>query len=236
MRDKASMKNQLDLYKHNKIYSDVWHYKLSEECVKKEDCFLLDSFMECYYEPAPLWENKISTIEKENLFQAIYISRETNPVTEKHDSVSHFVPTKLFIGNYDDEKFKSKIEEFIISKGLKNLRMEISDNFHIHERYKYEIKHIEFYRHEPHLVVYYSREGLLRGAIRHDYFDRETGENYLGKKEDFERLYKFINRNFIKDFYGKEALHLLLEYYQKNFLDNFEYGQSFLEVFVSDSH
>ena len=228
------MKNKLDLNKHNQINSDVWHYKMSEESVLKEDYYLLDWFNDSYKEPAPLWENKISTIEREGVFLNIHISRESNPITDMHDQIQHFCPTALFIGDYDNEEFKKKIDEYIISKGLKNLRMEIKDLFHNYKRSSFEIKHLIYYRNEPHLGVYYSREGLLRGAIHHDYYKRGTGEYYLGKKEDFEQLDKFINRDFIKKLYGTEALHLLQEYYQKNFLDNFEYGQSFLFVKVDD--
>ena len=229
------MKNKLDLNKHNQIYSDVWHYKLVDESVIKEDYFLLDWFTDSFKEPAPLWENKISTIEKEGLYLDINISKEPNEHTNTYDQIIHFYTTELFIGDYNNEEFKKKIEEYIISKGLTNLRMEIKDLIHNYNGNRYEIKHLEFYRNEPYLGVYYSREGLLRGAIHHDYYNRETGDYYLGKKEDFEKLDKFINRDFIKNLYGAEALHLLLDYYQKNFLDNFEYGQSFLSVSVNNT-
>ena len=80
----------LDLNKHNRIITDIWHLKFSEESVKKEDNYFLDFITEAYTEPPPIWEQYISTIEKEEIFHTIYISNEENVITPVSAKL-HFV-------------------------------------------------------------------------------------------------------------------------------------------------
>lgn len=80
------------------------------------------------------------------------------------------------------------------------------------------------------LGFYFSRHGFLRDCFQED-FPKQVSELTLkGTIKDFEEVGKHFDTDYIKYLYGSQGLAHFQDYYQKHFIDNFEYGKSILLI------
>jgi hypothetical protein len=216
-------------------FLDVWHYKIVDEPILKEDSFTSVDFSENINAPFEVYEKYIRAIEIERRVAYIGVETPTEefPSSELYlddmvlESLREGETFKTFYGEYDEE-MKKKIEDYIEEQGYKLLRRDES----ISERipgYRYCPYSCNIYGWEHTLGFYLERIGMLRGCIKptFDEGDSEYSKIY-GLPADFQDLENHLDKKYIQYLYGEEGWQKLHTYYKQNFIDSFKYGKSLL--------
>lgn len=227
------MKNNDLIYSFPHCLYHVFHFKCSDVPFNKEDFFTIEDFSKAIDEPFELYEKYIRAIEVEKRICYISVEALSKEFPEPLDDyllgiVQNDCIFKTFVGEYDDE-MKQKIEAYINEMGYsKYIRQE---SF---------LEHIPGFRNTPYscnisdtehtLGFYFSRHGFLRDCFTEDYPYEEAEQSLKGNKKDFEEIGKHFDIDTIKYLYGSTGLAHIQDYYQKHFIDNFEYGKSILFI------
>jgi len=227
------MKNNNLIYSFPRGPYTVFHFKCSDVPFNKEDCFTIEEFSKAIDQPFELYEKYVRAIEVEKRICHISVQSLTKEFPEPVDEdiladILDDCIYKSFVGAYDDE-MKQIIEAYINKMGYSNkVRKE---NFLDHiPGFRYTPYMCGIYDTEHTLGFYFSRHGYLRDCFIEDYPVEEAEQSFKGTIKDFEEIGKHFDTDTIKYFYGSKGLDHIQDYYQKHFIDNFEYGKSILLI------
>ena len=202
---------------------DVYHLKIEDKKQLKNDHIELTEFEKKTNVPISVYEDKIKIISIKKMLHRIliYASMEVKQILEQHGIFGKY---NISFGGAYNEEMKNEIEEYVIKNGLSKMkrktRIKADDKI---------IGTIEFYDTIITKGFYYSRQGLLRGNIT-----KKKNQNILlngkisGNLSDVEDIKKYLDLDYPEYLYGEKGPQQLLDYYQKNFIDSFEFGRSFL--------
>jgi hypothetical protein len=220
------MEKTNELNSIQEMFWDFWHYKLVHEPVLKDDSITADLFKSQINEPFELYEKYIRSIEVEKRVAFIAcVSDEQKKAAFDELGTIDGVEQKIFVGDYEDRK--KEIKYYLDEMGFSHLKLEESVG-HPNPKVTSITYHCNVYGIEHMLGFYLKREGLLRGCMGNGF---GTGTSFAseicGKREDFESIGKFLDKEYIQLLYGAEAWEKAYSYYRKNFLDSFVHGESF---------
>jgi len=230
------MKEDDTIYSFDNEFYDLWHYKIADEPVNKGDSFTAEDFAEMINEPFEVYEKHIRAIEYEKRIAHISVETPTDEfpiqtIQTEIDMSESFpgVIFKRFVGEYDDA-MKEEIRKYKEAMGYAGLRMEEHEYEHI-EGYSFSPYSCNVFGIEHTLGFYFTRHGLLRNCLTQDISSTlDFDDHVLGDLRSFKLVEEILDKKYIEYMYGSEGLQRLMNYYQKNFVENFEYGLSVLHL------
>jgi hypothetical protein len=201
---------------------DMFHFKISGDCINSEDACTLKEFSERITEPMELYDGQLQTIYKE--YRELYlciVPDEDIKVLWQSSFGENDGKIQVFVGTYD--ALKPEIEKIIRENGYSHMRRDehFSSESNVAVTYS-----CNFYDTAPNMGFYFSRHGVLKGFLRSSFIDNDEHEKIhgsIGKLADAEYV---LDKEYVVYAYGSEGWKKLSAYYKENFIDNFEYGKS----------
>jgi hypothetical protein len=209
---------------------DIFHMKVCDESVNPEDCMTAKDFNERMAAPQGVYEKHLGgiDIEKREVYLAMVEDERTKTILEAMSFDELEGIQKVFIGDMNRNQRK-QIDEYIDANGYGHMRKEYSTESKKTKDFLW-IYSCNLYEVVQDIGYYFHRQGLLRYCIRDGYFKNGKCDGIYGTIEEFELLGEYLDKEYIRYAYGNEAWNRLWSYYQKNFIDNFEYGRSILYI------
>ncbi len=220
------MGNKNDLYSFDKRLFDLWHFKITDKMIHKEDYETMEWFSKNINVPFRIYEDHLQAINYEERVHMVFITDNMDGFIKLENWPEKKWWDKLFFGNPED--LKPEIEQYVLENNLGHMRRKVQIKDSSNERVMFSGAVIEFFDHTNSLGFNYKREGLLRFNTKSDFHSRENDYRLYGKPSDFKRLKKYLDTGYSELVYGKEGRKIMENYYQTHFLDTFEYGKSFI--------
>lgn len=206
---------------------DVTHVKLTREPIEKGDYYLLDEWESCCNVPLKHYEKFITDVEVFDFDKTIAIFNNEADLEQlkRNNLFNEQSCMKIFIGKID-ERLKKQVKSYIAREGLDKLEMlqlgtEVQNVKYHDISFGKKIMRKGFYLK----VIGTQRKGM------DPYFYKEFKRFLLyGKKEDFELAYSCVGNKFFLETFGKEEVQQMRNNFRKNFIDNYVFGESLLEV------
>lgn len=203
---------------------DIYHLKIEDKKHLKNDYVEKNIFEKQINVPISVFEDKFQTIIVNKMLHRVllFADIEVKQAFEKYGIFGRY--NISFAGEYNDE-MKNEIEEYVINNGLSKMERKTK----IKNNDCSIIGTIEFYGTVTTTGFYYSRQGLLRGNVAEKHRNIMS-KKYSGNLNDAEDIKTHLELDYPQYIFGENGKQKLLDYYQKNFIDNFEFGKSFLMV------
>ncbi len=209
---------------------DIFHMKLCDECINPADSITSKNFNERMQSPTGVYEKYLRGIEleKREIYLAMVEDERTKAIMESMDFPIEGEQI-IFVGDMKGDQRK-QMDEYIEANDYGHFRRDYSSERRKKPKEALWIYSCNLYKVVPDIGYYFHRQGMLRYCIRDSYFKDEKYMGMYGTIEEFELLGKNFDYEYIRYAYGIEAWNKLWSYYQKNFIDNFEYGRSCLYI------
>lgn len=220
------MQKNTELYNFDKQIFDIWHFKITDKMVNKDDYEKMEWFSENINAPFKMYDEHLQAINFEERVHMIFIIDNMDEYIELETRKDDIYWQKLYLGYYED--LKPEIEQYVLENNLGHMRREVEIKDPSKERVMFSGATIKFYDYTNSLGFYYKREGLLRFNTKSGFVNLDNDNQIFGKLSDLKKLKKNLEIDYYELVYGKEGREQFENYFQTHFVDTFEYGKSFI--------